>query len=84
MAAPQLTDRDRQVLELAIREDLSPGEMANEVRDLARALGVGELAYYQMLDRILDSEAAAAAYPIQVRMLRSLRDGRIRLTRGWV
>ncbi len=72
------------MLELAIREDLRPGEMANEVRDLCAKLGIGQIAYYQKLDRILDSEAAAAAYPIQVRMLRSQREDRTRVIHGWV
>lgn len=69
---PVLADDDRRVLELAVR-GLAPGAMANAIRDL----GTTQLAYYRQLNRILETEAAAAAYPAQVRLLRAARDKRI-------
>jgi hypothetical protein len=76
---PTLPDTDRQVLELAVRTDIGPGLMANLIREL----GMTEPAYYRRLLRILETAAAAAAYPVQVRLLkeamirRTSRAGRI-------
>lgn len=78
MADPALSDPDRQVLELAIREDLSPGQLENEIRELKMSRTEFDVA----LQRILGTAAAVAAYPVQVRLLRAARDRRVR-QRGW-
>jgi len=80
MDTPVLTDPDRQVLELAIRAPgLRAGEMENAIRDELR---MTRTQYDAALSRILRSPAAAAAYPVQVRLLNAARDNRIR-RRGW-
>jgi len=80
MATAELTDKDRQVLELAIRAQcLRAGEMENAIRD---GLSMTRTQYDAALNRILRSPAAAAAYPVQVRLLNEARDNRIRV-RGW-
>ncbi len=81
---PTLTDSERRVLELAVRTDLGPGEMANHVRDLGDELGMTELVYYRTLDRVLETAAAAAAYPAEVRLLREARRKRIARTHPWM
>jgi hypothetical protein len=82
MTTPALTDTDRQVLELAIREDLSPGRMENAIHELGLRLGMSRTEYDIALLRILRSPAAAAAYPVQVRLLNAARATRVR-RRGW-
>lgn len=64
----ELTDTDRAVLELAGR-GLAPGLMANAIAGLE----IAEFRFYQLLNQLLDTQAAEAAYPVLVHRLRRLR-----------
>ncbi len=74
----ELSGADRAVLELAFEDGLGAGQMRNRIRQL----GMSEIGYYQRLNVLLETEKALAAYPIQVRYLRSLREGRSRVILG--
>lgn len=73
---PALDPKDRAILELAIRDDLGPGQILNHIRDL----GLRETAYWLRLAQLLETEAALAAYPVDVNRLRSLT----RFRRRWI
>jgi len=65
----ELSEADRAVLELAARAartGLRPGQMENLIRDL----GMGEIAYYARLRRLLETQEALAAFPGSVPRLR--------------
>jgi len=64
-----LTGLDEAILLLAASPPTSPGERCNQIREL----GMGEMVFYQRLDRLLDTEAALAAHPVAVNRLRRLR-----------
>lgn len=65
----KLTEQDTAILTLASDTPADPGEMLNRIR----RLGLTEITFYQRLNRLLDTEAALAAFPITVNRLRRLR-----------
>lgn len=73
MSADHLTERDRAILAL---EAAWPrhGGMKEEV--IRARLGMSAARYYQLLGRLIDSEAALAFDPMLVGRLRRLRDAR--------
>lgn len=80
MKAPseELTDDERQVLQLIGRLDLSAGELANEIR----ALGYNhEVRFWALLDALIDTERALAFDAALVNRLRRLRQTRRRHSR---
>ena len=63
----ELSDRDRQILELAGRAwQLKPGQMLNEIR----GLDLTETQYFAALATLVRAEPALAAYPDVARLLR--------------
>ena len=66
-----LSDRERLILAFEARR---PGH-SNAKEDAIRAeLQLTPARYYQLLDRVIDSEQALAADPMLVRRLRRIRD----------
>jgi hypothetical protein len=73
MPADHLTERDRAILALEAAWPRHGGMKEEAIR--AR-LGMSAARYYQLLARLIDSEAALAFDPILVGRLRRLRDAR--------
>ncbi|WP_101848574.1 DUF3263 domain-containing protein [Zhihengliuella sp. ISTPL4] len=73
MSADPLTERDRAILALEAAWPRHGGMKEEAIR--AR-LGMSAARYYQLLGRLIDSEAALAFDPMLVRRLRRLRDAR--------
>ena len=73
MSADHLTERDRAILAL---EAAWPrhGGMKEEV--IRSRLGMSAARYYQLLGRLIETEAALEFDPLLVRRLRRLRDAR--------
>lgn len=70
MSTPGLDERDRAILDLEKRAHWLPGEKEAEVR--AR-FDLSATAYYQVLNRLLKSQAALAYDPHTVNRLRRVR-----------
>lgn len=68
----ELTDQERAVLQLA-DSGREGGSFLNGVRDLGYQ---GETAYWRVLNALIETEKALAAYPLLVGRLRRLRAGR--------
>lgn len=67
-----LTELEDAILAVASRAYDRAGELSNRIREL----GLTETAFYVRLNRLLDDEAALAAYPVEVnRMRRQRADG---------
>lgn len=79
MATRELDPTERAILEMERRTYRHAG--AREQAIVAE-LGMTPTRYYQMLNRLLDDEAALAHDPVTVHRLRRLRDSRQR-TRPW-
>ncbi|MEZ0093875.1 hypothetical protein ABH925_005067 [Streptacidiphilus sp. EB129] len=71
--ADELTDRDRAVLALEQRYWRTPGAKEAAIRE---QLGLAPVRYYQLLNGLLDREAALVHDPVLVNRLRRLRDQR--------
>ncbi|WSU46701.1 DUF3263 domain-containing protein [Streptomyces sp. NBC_01089] len=70
---PALPERDRAVLALERRS--WPGTGAKE-RAIREQLGISPVRYYQLLNALLDDEAALAHDPVTVNRLRRVRAAR--------
>lgn len=68
-----LTERDRAILALEAAWPRHGGAKEEAIR---AQLGMSAARYYQLLGRLIDSEAALAHDPVLVRRLRRLRDSR--------
>lgn len=71
---PELTDVERRMLDME-REDWSTSHEAKDdaIRD---RFGLRPLRYYQLLNRLIETEPALAYDPITVRRMLRLRDRR--------
>lgn len=76
--AAGLTDLERAVLDLESLTWRHAGAKEHEIRE---RLGVSPTAYYQMLNGLLDREAALACRPLLVQRLRRTRGTRRRAGR---
>lgn len=65
-----LSDRDREILELEKRPWAYDGSKEQVIRD---KFGLSSTQYYQVLNRLIDTEAAIAAEPMVVKRLRRRR-----------
>lgn len=65
-----LSERDREILELEKRPWAYDGSKEQVVRD---KFGLSSTRYYQVLNRLIDSETALAEEPLLVKRLRRLR-----------
>lgn len=70
---PGLSDRDRRLLQFEQGWWLHPGAKEEAIR---AEFGISSTRYYQILNRLIDSEAALIADPMLVRRLRRLREQR--------
>ncbi|MEV8569291.1 DUF3263 domain-containing protein [Streptomyces sp. NPDC051322] len=68
-----LSERDRAVL--AVERHAWPGPGAKE-RAIRERLGISPVRYYQLLNALLDDEAALAHDPVTVNRLRRVRQAR--------
>jgi Protein of unknown function (DUF3263) len=68
-----LTDRDRDVLDLARRTWIQPGARERAIRE---RLGISPTRYFQLLNALLDNPEALAHDPVTVNRLRRMRDAR--------
>ena len=75
MSAP-LTDEQRAVLDFEARWENARRDGA-KVQAIADTFGITEVAYCQVLNRLLDSQAALAHNPLLVNRLRRVRDARL-------
>lgn len=66
-----LTDRDRAILALEAAWPRHGGMKEETIRE---KLGMSSARYYQLLGRLIETEAALEADPLLVRRLRRLRD----------
>ncbi len=71
--AGELTERDREILEVAITTR-RPGDMANRIAAMRPA--IKESHFYLRLFELLQTEAALAAYPTGVKRLNRLLTAR--------
>lgn len=69
----ELTERDRAILAL---ETLWPRHSGAKEEVIRAQLGMSAVRYYQLLCRLIESEAALEYDPMLVRRLRRLRDSR--------
>ncbi|UWF77049.1 MULTISPECIES: DUF3263 domain-containing protein [Microbacterium] len=69
----ELTDRDRAILAL---EAAWPRHGGMKEETIRAQLGMSPARYYQLLGRLIDSEAALEHDPLLVRRLRRIRDTR--------
>jgi hypothetical protein len=69
--AHSLSDRDKAILDLEGRGWRTAGLKEGVIR---RELGLTPVAYYQVLNALLDSEAAVAYSPMAVSRLKRLRE----------
>lgn len=69
----ELTERDRAILAL---ETLWPRHSGAKEEVIRAQLGMSAVRYYQLLGRLIESEAALEYDPMLVRRLRRLRDSR--------
>lgn len=75
-AAPSsLSERDQQILDFEHQWWKYPGSKEQAVKDL---FDLSPTRYYQLLNQLLDDEAALAADPMLVKRLRRQRDARQR------
>jgi len=68
-----LTDRDRAILALEAAWPRHGGAKEETIR---RTLGMSPARYYQLLDRLVDTEQALQYDPMLIRRLRRLRERR--------
>ncbi|MBS1907262.1 MAG: DUF3263 domain-containing protein [Actinobacteria bacterium] len=68
-----LSDRERVILSFEARR---PGHSSAKEEAIRAELELTPARYYQLLDRVIDSEQALAADPLLVRRLRRIRDER--------
>ncbi len=68
-----LTDRDKAILTLEAAWPRHGGMKEETIRE---KLGLSSARYYQLLGRLIDTEAALEFDPLLVRRLRRLRDSR--------
>ena len=68
-----LTDRDKAILTLEAAWPRHSGMKEETIRE---KLGLSSARYYQLLGRLIDTEAALEFDPLLVRRLRRLRDSR--------
>ena len=68
-----LTDRDRAILTL---EAASPRHGGMKEETIREKLGMSSARYYQLLGRLIETEAALEFDPLLVRRLRRIRDSR--------
>lgn len=66
-----LNDRDREILEFEARR---PGHSSAKEEAIRGELQLTPARYYQLLDRVIDTEQALATDPLLVRRLRRIRD----------
>jgi hypothetical protein len=69
----ELTERDVALLEFEGRQWVNPGAKEQEIR---LQLGISAARYYQLLNALIDSPAAARYDPLLVSRLRRMRAGR--------
>lgn len=69
----ELTERDRAVLAMEIAWPRHSGAKEEVIR---AQLGMSAVRYYQLLGRLIESEAALEYDPMLVRRLRRIRDSR--------
>lgn len=69
----ELTDRDRTILSM---ETTWPRHSGAKEEAIRAQLGMSAARYYQLLGRLIDSEAALEYDPMLVARLRRLRDSR--------
>lgn len=69
-----LSDRDRAVLEFAGRRYRHAGSREQAIRD---EFGLSAVRYTQILNRLIDTEAAVMYDPVLVHRLQDLRDQRL-------
>lgn len=74
-AAASLTDTEREILAFERQWWKYAGAKETAIREL---FGMTATRYYQVLNALLDSEAALAADPMLVKRLRRMRDARQR------
>jgi hypothetical protein len=77
-AAPQLTEREEQILAFERRWWKHAGSKEQAIRD---TFGLSATRYYQVLNGLLDNPAALAHDPVLVGRLRRLRSTRARARR---
>lgn len=68
-----LSDRDRAILDLAAQRWNYAGSLEPRVRD---DLGISLTRFWQVVNRLIDSEDALAYNPVVVNRLRRIRSGR--------
>ena len=74
-AAPQLSDRDRRILEFERQWWKYAGAKEQAIRDL---FGMSSTRYYQVLNALIDRPGALEFDPLLVKRLRRLRASRQR------
>lgn len=78
--ADVLDDHQRAVLDFAARTYRYPGARETDIRD---TFGISQVRYEQILNALIDTDAALAYAPVTVKRLRRLREARAR-ARGYV
>ncbi|SHM31575.1 DUF3263 domain-containing protein [Actinacidiphila paucisporea] len=73
MSEPELSQRDRDILDFASRSWTGPGARDRAVRE---RLGISPTAYLQFLNALLDDPRALAYAPTTINRLRAARDQR--------
>ena len=70
----ELTERDRAILAL---EAAWPRHTGFKEEAIRTSLGMSPARYYQLLDRLIETEQALEHDPLRVRRLRRIRDTRV-------
>lgn len=70
-----LTVRDHMTLQLAAASYKYPGARETDAHDL---VGMSPVTFHRHVNQLLDRPAALAAYPLEVKRLRRLRESRRR------
>lgn len=71
-----LTVRDHMTLQLAAAPYKYPGARETDAHDL---VGMSPVVFHRHVNELLDHPGALAAYPLEVKRLRRLRDARRRV-----
>lgn len=79
MTGPELNDRDKKLLDIFGKTWLRSGPKATEIRE---ATGLRETEATQIVNQLINTEAALAYAPNTVNRLRRIRDDRQRRSRS--
>jgi hypothetical protein len=76
---PTLSVRDHMTLQLAAALYKYPGARETDAHEL---VGMSPVIFHRHVNELIDDPGALAAYPLEVKRLRRLRDGRRRARAG--